>query len=512
MYSPHHRPTEKIMPSGRIPIPGSEPPFRKGTTVLGPTDPAEVATVSVVLRPPADDGDVDPRTLSLEEKRERYGAAPEDVQAVVDFAAEHALEVVDARLEARTVWLRGSLAALGGAFGVGFERRGHSTGEHRGQVGPVTVPAPLAERVLGVLGLDDRRLMVGASGAGDSGAADSGVRPIDLTSVASYFDLPEGDGTGQFIAILAFGSDLTRYQTHGWFEDNHLPVPHISSRNVDGGTQGKGPEPWLDVTMAGVLAPGARIVAYFAPFGSKGMHDAAVAAITHGASVISISYGVHEGDWTSSERASIDSAFYMAKKYGATVCVASGDSGATFVSYPAVSPGALACGGTQIGSSGTQQVWWDQYSANSWQSSGGGVSTIYPVPAFQSDNGVVPVSVITGSSGSTGRGIPDVAGLARGFVVPPHGSIMGGTSASAPFWAGVIARLNQSLGYNLGYLNPTIYGWGQTSSAFTDITEGDNIPPGSGGQGYTATAGWDACTGLGTPVGTAMLAKLQPPG
>jgi subtilase family serine protease len=83
---------------------------------------------------------------------------------------------------------------------------------------------------------------------------------------------------------------------------------------------------------------------------------------------------------------------------------------------------------------------------------------------------------------------------------------IGGTSAVAPMWAGLIARLNQAVGGPVGFINPTLYRL-LRSSVFTDITSGNN-DVGKDNGGYSARAGWDCCTGLGTPLGTALLAAL----
>ena len=134
---------------------------------------------------------------------------------------------------------------------------------------------------------------------------------------------------------------------------------------------------------------------------------------------------------------------------------------------------------------------------------GGGVSTLYPVPDWQS-GAKVPASVNPG--GGTGRGVPDVAGNAdpdTGYLVGSPGSLdpIGGTSAVAPLWAALIARLNQHLGTSLGFLNPLLYE-SLGSNVFNDVPKGTN-------GGYHARPnGWDACTGLGTPRGTDLLKAL----
>ena len=131
------------------------------------------------------------------------------------------------------------------------------------------------------------------------------------------------------------------------------------------------------------------------------------------------------------------------------------------------------------------------------------------MPAYQQTAGV-PKSLNPG--GKTGRGVPDVAGnadSASGYITRVDGqnTVIGGTSAVAPLWAGLIALLNQGLKKPVGFLNPHLYALAGNSGAFHDIVTGDNkVPP---APGYSARSGWDACTGLGTPDGTKLLAALK---
>jgi kumamolisin len=130
---------------------------------------------------------------------------------------------------------------------------------------------------------------------------------------------------------------------------------------------------------------------------------------------------------------------------------------------------------------------------------GGGVSVFFPRPDYQSACGAP----------DSGRGVPDVAGVAdpkTGYSVLVHGkpSPAGGTSAVAPLWSALVARLAQQLGRPLGLLQPLLYQDarpGVLAAGFRDVTAGDN-------QGYAASPGWDPCTGLGTPDGQALLAAL----
>ncbi|HSM79386.1 MAG TPA: S53 family peptidase, partial [Bryobacteraceae bacterium] len=196
---------------------------------------------------------------------------------------------------------------------------------------------------------------------------------------------------------------------------------------------------------------------------------------------------------------------------GITVCVASGDNGssdgqadgAAHVDFPASSPNVLACGGTtlQLANGGIQSevVWNDGANGGA---TGGGVSETFPLPPYQSPANV-PASVNTGFAG---RGVPDIAGdadPATGYqiVVDGQSLVIGGTSAVAPLFAGLVALINQQLGKPAGFLNPLLYANAAKGSSFRDIVSGNN-------GAYSAGPGWDACTGWGSPVGTAIVRLL----
>ncbi|HEX3079010.1 MAG TPA: S53 family peptidase, partial [Puia sp.] len=185
-----------------------------------------------------------------------------------------------------------------------------------------------------------------------------------------------------------------------------------------------------------------------------------------------------------------------------TITVAAGDNGSSdretdgkaHVDFPASSPYAIACGGTRL-LSDSETVWNDQ---DGW-ATGGGISDIFPVPDYQK-NISLPASV--NGNNKKGRGLPDIAAnadSATGYNVLVDGqwTVVGGTSAVAPLIAGLIALANQKLKRRVGFIQPKIYA--SSSAVFKDITEGNNITAKDGG--YTAGPGWDACTGLGVPLG-----------
>ncbi len=195
-----------------------------------------------------------------------------------------------------------------------------------------------------------------------------------------------------------------------------------------------------------------------------------------------------------------------------TVTVAAGDNGSTdgvtdglqHVDFPASAPHALGCGGTSLKVDGTaiasETVWNDGAALGA---GGGGVSDVFPLPDYQASAHIPPSA---NPGGRVGRGVPDVCGDAdpdTGYTVRVDGQTMpiGGTSAVAPLWAGLVALLNEALGHPVGYLQPFLYS-APATAGLRDIVSGSN-------GAYTAGRGWDPCTGLGSPDGSALLEALK---
>jgi kumamolisin len=501
---------------------------------LGPVDPTTTVEVSVIVRPRtappavAQDGLL-PRErepLSRAAYAASYGASDADLTRVEQFASSVGFRVLERSAARRTVRLSGTAQAMSAAFGVNLRRVEAGGHEFRGRVGPILVPADLAGVVQAVLGLDDRPAAQAHFRLRPPLPAEPLAATVSYTppQVAQLYAFPTGvNGQGQAVAMIELGGGYRDAQLTAYFASLGIhPAPTVTSVGVDGATNSPGGEAdgevQLDIEICGAVAPGTHIVVYFAPNTDSGFLDAVTTAVhdtTYQPSVLSVSWGSQEETWTEQSRKALDEAFQAAVALGVTVCVASGDDGSSdgatdgkaHVDFPSSSPNVLACGGTALhGRNGTiasESVWNDGREGGA---SGGGVSTAFPLPSWQS-GAQVPPSANPG--GGVGRGVPDVAGNAdpsTGYQVSIDGTgtVVGGTSAVAPLWAGLIALLNEQLGQPLGFINPVLYQRLAGTSAVRDVTSGNN-------GAYRAAPGWDACTGLGSPNGTAMATQLAPP-
>ena len=486
-----------------------------GAHYLGPHDPNETLNVTLVLRRKTPLGKLAPspsRSARHADFVARYGADPADVERLRAFSRQHGLQELACEPGRRTLHLSGTAQALQQAFGVEL---GHYELTPGGTpyVGPAQAPVLPDPAVIAVLGLDRRPV------------AKPHFRIAKATPTTTYtplqvgqlYNFPAGtDGTGQTIAIIELGGGYTQADLDTYFSGLGLATPSVTAVSVDSGSNQPGgsadAEVMLDIEVAGALAPAAKLVVYFAGNTDQGFYNAisqAAQNTTLPPTVMSISWGGPESSWSTASRNAMETALQDAATLDVTVTVAAGDDGSSdgvtgstpHVDFPASSPSVLACGGTKLLASGTtisSEVVWNETTADEG-ATGGGVSTVFALPSWQSAS-----KVPAASNGFVGRGVPDVAGDAdpvTGYDVRVDGQneTVGGTSAVAPLWAALVARLNQKLGHSLGAANAALYG---VASTFNDITQGNN-------GSYKAAKGWDACTGLGSPNGQALLSALQ---
>jgi kumamolisin len=519
--------------SPSVPLAGSERLPLRDAQPAGPVDPAEEIEVTLVIRRavalPTDAAGV-PLRQSRTELRRRFGSDPADYQLVADVLARLAPAIRVTRQDpaTRRLMIAGPARDLAGLFDTELTLVS-STGlagqrvSHRYRTGSLQIPAELDGVLVAVLGLDNRQQTRPHYRFADSAAAQTTYTP---PQVASLYQFPPGtDGSGQTIAIVELGGGFAATDLTTYFGSLGIPTPSVTAVGVDGATnvagqdpQGADAEVLLDIEVAGSVAPGARQLVYFAPNTDSGFLDAVTTAVHADPTpvALSISWGGPESSWTAQSMAALDQAFADGVALGVTVTVAAGDSGSSdgvtgtepHTDFPASSPHALACGGTSLradpstGVISSETVWNDGASGGA---TGGGVSVTFPLPAWQATAGVP-----TSPAGAAGRGVPDIAGNAdpsTGYeaFVDGQQEIIGGTSAVAPLSAALVARLAQALSKPLGLLQQSLYAGVEPGSPVADVRD---ITVGTNGA-YTAGPGWDACSGLGVPIGSALLAALS---
>jgi kumamolisin len=533
-----------------------------GAVRLGDADPEERVLVTIIVKrktgasftlaPPPVQG-ADPaawRREQLARFAQTDGAEEADIESVVAWVRDAGLDVQVFDPARRTVTVEGTVAQVNAAFDVSLGRYEAGGSMYRGREGVVHVPSGLAGTIEAVLGLDNRAqarphfrsgppideaslpspdahvLEVLRASAADQAGPPTGPQPLWATHVAQAYGFPTNvNGAGEAIAIIELGGGFGAADIDGYFAKAGIATPNVIAVPVDNGSNTPGGaadgEVLLDIEVSGSIAPGATIVVYFADSSDRGFVDAISQAVhdtEHAPSVMSISWGGPEDQWTPQARQSFEAALSDAAKLGVTVLCAAGDHGAgdaandthAHVDYPASSPHIVACGGTTLTVGAdltvTETAWND---GNGW-ATGGGISAEFGVPAWQ--NVTMPPSV---NGSGPGRGVPDVAGnadIASGYLVLVDGQWgpVGGTSAVAPLYAGLVACMNQARGKPVGELSPLLYK--AAPATFRDVKTGNNSVPqsqyGPAVTGYTASPGWDACTGLGTVNGTALMNHL----
>ncbi len=437
--------------------------------------------------------------------------------------------------------VHGKAAGAGDAFGVELARFGH----HHSHSGAVHLPEGLTGSVIQVLGLDTRPMARRSTNVDGAGQYTYRYTVPELTK--RYAFPADFDGSGTRIAILVLGAGLRTEDLKVYFDHLKLPAPTVNLIEIGDATNAPAPkhalrsfllytgvgrrgapgdpqqrskvaavaptedllwtwEAAMDVQIAGAAAPGATIDVYLTTSDSRGIYEAVRKAAASGAAAISCSFGQAESTAEVAYRDAVERAFEDAGKAGATVCVGSGDSGSAPDGksldpfYPATSPHALACGGTR--SDGSEAVW-NEDDFGFIGATGGGYSKVFDRPDWQRAAGLMPGGK---------RAVPDVAANAAASTgcwlwVGGLNSVSMGTSAAAPLWAALCARLTQATGAPLGPLARRLYAT-DIAETMRAVTEGNNRWKTTRSE-YCAGKGWDACTGLGAPNGAALLEALR---
>ncbi|HEY6325176.1 MAG TPA: S53 family peptidase [Candidatus Cybelea sp.] len=429
-------------------------------------------------------------------------ADPSDVELLQAYCAKMGVDVVGTHW--RSVTLGGPIAKLVEVFGATasiYELPDQRRFRHRSE--SLHAPGEIASMLRGPFGIHQwpRSHAIGA--------LQGHTLPLSAQDVAARYEFPDGDGTGQTVGVIQLRGtfkpdDFTKCMTAQRVTARMPVVKRVDNAElVHAEETEKDVESAIDTQIVGALAPGAQIVVYAAPDDERGVLDAVRAAIfdeENRPSILSISFGFAEHLWTPVALEILDELFTAAALLGVSVFCAAGDNGAELdaagnahVLAPASSPFAHAIGGTQLvaDENGTTEV--------AWPKTGGGFSEKFDAAAWQ---GAAALAA-SAYHEAPGRGVPDFAAeVMPGYAIVFAGTELaaGGTSAAAPMWSALVARINQRSGTPAGFIAPLLYA--ASATVFRDVTSGSN-------DRYQSAAGWNPCTGLGVPIGTAVEAALR---
>lgn len=534
--------------SARILVHGSAPAHPAGAAAVQALHPDHPLRVTVVLEP----------------------GQPEAVPAVEAFARDHGLEVVEISAVQGDVVLAGSASQLSRAFGISLRHYDHPRGRYHGHEEPVSLPGSLEGLVLGVLGLDTiphgRRHVAPVHPSG------APLRPAEVAERYRFPAMP-APGTARVAVLEFGGgfhaADLTGFLK----AEGLLPPPirvlsaatsgaaPLANAPLDAAILGQMARAWregapaatiardfgssldaflsttevsMDVQLLAALAPGVPLDVWFVRPDADSWRRALLGLLPSGRTdggaappwVVSISWGESEAGWGPMKLRTLDHALAQLAEAGVTVCCSSGDSGsrvapgpdaARGIEFPAASPNVLACGGTAMNGP-AETAWKETLRTGALLAGGGGMSGWFPRPPHQ--DGIAAAAApdtwrAKNGADHAGRWIPDVAALAAftpGYAIELGGEAFtgGGTSAATPVWAALLTRIALNTGRPLGRVAPLLYSLAGTA-ALRDVVSGDNdpAPPATGSPHYAAGPGWDACTGLGIPDGTSLLAGVR---
>ena len=476
---------------------------------------------------------------------DKYGLTKKRLDLIKEFADNFNLQIRRKNRVLGTIELKGKINDIERAFKVKLyyallkESRKNKNHKILHHDGPVSVPKKIHGLVDAVIGLRKIPFIHQAPDKKIAKAVKASAA-VGYTSkwFGEHYSFPKSfNGSGQKIAIIACGGGYRQKELDAYYKLAGIDIASpVKPYTVDGmknspGTWGYDYELYTDILVTQAAAPGAQIEVYFTENSLKGFSDA-VEKITKAKEVPNIiTYS-----WSSSENShdikqinAIERILeYATTVHDISIVVCSGDKGSTneeenskttgvMVTYPASSRWVLSCGGTMSGESNqnrikSEKVWQSTflYDISIANGSGGGFSNYISRPSYQTGkrSGGYPKTT------SKKRGVPDVAayadvapgGLAYWIRFDGKDWLTGGTSSSAPLWAALIARLNQGLKRNLGFVNPVLYR--MNSAGITSLNVGSNAMP-SGPKKWSAQDGWDPCTGLGIPNGAKILRWLK---
>ncbi len=475
------------------------------------------------------------RHLSGDELAAAHGSTAEDVEQVSAWARSMGLTVSATDPATRRVKLRGTLAQMAAAFQVRFDGfattlPGGAALTYRDHRGPASIPAALEGIVEHVSGLSTRPVAQPHNRAAHPSKVQATFTPEQLAAVYQFPTVPNGGaGLTLDVGIAELGGRADQAVVT-WFTtanpgvqvvedavDGPLPQPDPNGADVEVALD------WQVLARALLeAAPKAtiRLVLRYGPNTDQGFSDlwnSFVSDPTYHFTGVSTSWGMAESQWTQGGAMAMDAAAKACLAVGIFQITAAGDDGASdggtdgkvHADCPASSPNVLAAGGTRLAVSGTKissETVWNE-AAQSDGAGGGGVSIYFPVPSYQSANGIGEKSLDTGK---TGRSEPDMAADAdpvTGYAVitgidaagKPATTTVGGTSAVAPLLTAGFTAISAILGVRLGRIQDPAYAMAHAGHGFHDVTQGSNAYP-TGTRGYSAGPGFDVPSGWGSPI------------
>lgn len=507
-------------------------------------DESDILTISIYLRRDLHDNELTLQEyadgviagiypiLDHDEYVYQFGAVEDELNLVVEWAISNKLEVVETSLGGAVVKLSGTVDQFNDIFEIELLVVEEDTRTYYTHYEEITMPAEINSVVESILGLDNK-VSFSHNAILDTSDINADIDPNLISSptpvdLALAYKFPRSSGTdlvqgkGVCVSIIELGGGWTTQNLTSTFGRINQPNPTVVDVSVglggnDGGVNASDSgEVMLDIYCVAAVAPAAKIAMYFAQNSLQGFIDTITTSTndtTNNPSVISVSWGTLDSNWSTASRNSFETAFQSAVAKGITVFVAAGDYGTKATStssygtvqYPATSPYVVCAGGSVVSinndySIASERAWGG--STDGGFAGGGGTSTIFSIPSWQSGKSYSTKTYSGTITALASRGIPDMAAMATGYSFyyssnNTFGTFLG-TSAVAPLLAGMMARINQLTGKRIGFVNSEWYA--AQSTAFNDITTGSNTLS-SGTSGFSATTSWDACTGLGSPIG-----------
>jgi len=532
--------------AARQPLVGHTVPALAHAAALRPTDPTRQLQLTVSLQPrnqaqltdllrqQRDAHAAGVRAyLTPEQYSQQFGPTQASVDAVTAFLRSQGLQVADVSANHLLVHASGTVADVERAFQVQLQDYQLDGRTVHAPMGDPSVPTALAGVIRGVIGLDDavkqHPHLQRATHRSDVGSGPGGgYTPAELRTAYDINPLPTG--VGQNVGVVEFDgydpADIAVFTQQFGPASLNLVNHFIDNATItptDGGGAG---EVELDIEVLAGIAPGATQHIYIAPNSTRASIDLYNTMVSDNVrpQVISSSWGKCEAGTSAAEFATMDDILSQGAAQGQAFFSAAGDTGAfdcrgrlgdpLSVDYPGSDPHVVSVGGTALttgpGGAYSSETVWNEGAGNG--AGGGGLSTQFAMPSYQSGPGVL-------NSFSNGkREVPDVsadADPATGYAVyctvaagnacvdffgfPQGWTVIGGTSAATPLWAGITADINQYLASQgkpgVGDPHATLYRLFNTQQSFLgyhDITQGDNL-------NYPATAGYDMASGIGTP-------------